>query len=267
MIRALLALVALYGLIVAGAWWFQDGLIYAPDVRPPSRETAGLTDMASVRVVTSDGLSLIAWYKKARPRQPTILYLHGNAGSIAGLGERVRPFLDQGLGVMLLEYRGYGGNAGQPSEEGLILDALAGRRYLVEEGVNPLDIVPYGLSLGAAVAVGLASRERVGAVVLEAPFTSLSELGAHHYWYLPVAALIRDRYDTLSRLPAVDAPVLVLHGALDGVVPQEMGRRVYERARAPKTLHLAPEAGHDDLPRHGSVPETLLFLRRFIVRT
>ncbi len=263
---AILAILGVYLAVVAVAWWFQDRLVYRPDKAEPQRAAAGLADMVPVRIATADGLSLLAWYKPAQPRQPTLLYLHGNTGSIGLRGPRVRPYLDRGIGVLLLEYRGFGGNAGSPSEKGLIEDASAAYRFLREEGVIAADIVPYGESLGSAVAAAIAAKQAVGAVVLEAPFTTLAEIGAYHYWYLPVAPLVRDRYDTLARLGSVQAPVLVLHGVRDRVVPAEMGRRVYDTARPPKTLFLAPEAGHSDLPRHGAVDEVLLFLRRHIVR-
>ena len=142
-----------------------------------------------------------------------------------------------GLSVFLLDYRGYGLSEGRPSETGTYLDAAAAWTYLVDErGYTPDDIILFGHSLGAAVAAYLAGQVRPGALILESPFTSIPDIAAHHYWYVPARRLARFRYATAEYVRAVNAPVLVLHSASDAVVPFEHGREVFRNANDPKTF-------------------------------
>ena len=193
---------------------------------------------------------------------PTIAYFHGNAGNIADRGFKVRPFLDAGLGVLLVGYRGYGGNPGAPSEAGLFADGRAALDFLAGQGVPANRIVVFGESLGSGVAVLLASERRLGAVVLEAPFTSAADAGQRAYPFLPVRRLIRDRFDSLSRIGAIGAPLLIVHGECDRVVPADQGRRLLAAAAEPKEGVFLPEAGHNDAFEHGSVRLALEFLNR-----
>ncbi len=190
------------------------------------------------------------------------MYLHGNAGNIAGRAPKVRRFLDRGYGVLLVGYRGYGGNPGAPSEQGLMADGGAALDFLAARGVGAAHTVLLGESLGSAVAVALASARAVGAVILEAPFTSVAEVGQRAYPFLPVRLLIEDRFDSLDRIGRVEAPLLIVHGEEDRVVPVAQGRRLLAAAKAPKQGVFLPHAGHNDLLRHGSVEVALEFLGR-----
>ncbi|MEX1206446.1 MAG: alpha/beta hydrolase [Dongiaceae bacterium] len=255
---------------------FQRQLLYYPSGERPSLETAGLAGrMTPVRLTTADGLELLAWYAAAAEGRPTVVYFHGNAGHIGYRADKVRPYLAAGLGVLLLEYRGYGGNPGRPSEDGLYADARAALDFLDGAGVAAGRRVLYGESLGSAVAVRMAAERaarlgeasgeaRVGAIVLEAPFTSVPALAQSKFPIFPTRWLVRDRLDSLARIGAVRAPVLVLHGEQDQVVPIRFGRTLFAAANDPKEMRIFPAAGHEDLDAHGVAEAVLDFLGRHL---
>jgi pimeloyl-ACP methyl ester carboxylesterase len=190
-----------------------------------------------------------------------LLFLHGNAGHVGHRIERLRRFAAQGWGVLLVEYRGYGGNPGSPSEAGLRLDAAAGWAALQARGLPPGRIVVWGESLGSGLATWLAARESPGAVVLETPYTSIAAVARRRYPFAPVDLLLKDRFDSLAQAPAIGSPVLVLVGGRDVVVPPDMGRTVHAALRDGELWEVA-QGGHTDLLQHGSVEAVAAFLRR-----
>lgn len=257
--RFLLGLVAVYAVVALGACALQDKLLYFPAPERPEPTRFGVPDMLPVTLNTADGLALNAWYK---PGAPTLVYLHGNGGHIGHRGFKVRPWLDAGIGVLLVEWRGYGGNLGAPGEAGLLADGRAALDFLAARGVPPARTVLYGESLGSGIAVMLAVERPVGGLVLEAPYTSIAEVGASHYWFLPVGLLLRDAFDARAAAPRVAAPVLVVHGENDDVIPARFGRALYEALPQPKQARFIPGAGHNDLDRHGLDRIVLDFLKQ-----
>ncbi len=214
-----------------------------------------------IRLETSDGISIQAWWFQS-PEGPTretsasvslpppgVLFLHGNAGDISHRTELARGLLAQGLSVLLLEYRGYGGSHGSPSEEGFRLDANAGYEFLLRRLGDRRRIVVFGRSMGGAVAARLAAEYPPGALILEATFTSLEEMGRSIYPFLPgfLFRRIRGRFDTRSWMSAMECPVLVVHGTRDEIVPIRMGRELLE-AVGPRGVWMEIEgAGHNDV--------------------
>ncbi len=256
-----------YGGLLAGLYLFQRQLLYLPSASRPDPREAGVPDMRAVRLATGDGLELLAWYKPPAPGRRLLVYLHGNAGHIGHRGFKARPFLDLGHGVLLVSWRGYGGNAGQPSEEGLLNDARAALAFAAEEGLAHRQVVLYGESLGSGVAVQLAAEAAgtgrpVGAVVLEAPFTSIAEVAQYHYFYVPARYMVADKFDSAARVSAVGAPLLVVHGERDRTVPVRFGRELFDAAAEPKEAAWLPEAGHNDLFDHGAAERVRRFLER-----
>ena len=248
---------ALIGLL----WVFQRNLIYLPGMAGPSPAAAGVAGMREVRVETADGLHLLAWYRAPVVAEGlTVLYLHGNAGSLAARAFKVQPLLAAGHGVLLLSWRGYGDNPGAPTEAGLYSDARAAIDYLAEEGVETGRIALYGESLGSAVAVQMAVEHRFDGLILEAPLSSLADVAATHYPFVPVRALLKDRYDSASKIASVAAPVLILHGLKDRVVPFRYGEKLYAAAAEPKRLIAFPEGGHENLHALGAGSAVLEFL-------
>ena len=251
-----------YAALVAGLYLFQRQLLYHPDRTRP--ELLGLEQLGvrEAMLETEDGLSLLSWYLPARPGRPVITYFHGNGGHIGYRAERLLHFAREGFGVLMAEYRGYGGNPGTPSEAGFYTDGRAALAFLDREGVAPNRLVLYGESLGSGVAVALAVDHDIAALVLEAPFTSVAEVAQCHFPYVPASRMVVDRFDSLSRIGKVRAPILVLHGERDRVVPIRYGRALFDAAPEPKEGWFAPEAGHEDLARYGSLDVVVAFINR-----
>jgi fermentation-respiration switch protein FrsA (DUF1100 family) len=254
-----------YVLILAVMFLLQRRILFRPDQTPPDLARAGVPGVRRMTVATADGLSLLAWYMPPeREDDHVVLYLHGNAGHIGHRAYRLEPFQQLGWGVLLLEYRGYGGNPGQPSEAGLVADARAGLTALRAMGFASTRVLLWGESLGSGLAVRLAVEHPVAAVVLEAPYTSITDIARSRFPVVPVAWLLRDRFNSLRVMERVQAPVLVLHGARDQIIPVAMGRAVYGAAPDPKELWIAPDAGHVDLVEAGAVLAAAAFVRRMV---
>ncbi len=249
---------------VTGLLFFtQRRLMYFPNAEAPDPALSGVAEMTPVRVTTADGLDLLAWYRPAvGGDKPTLVYFHGNAGSLGVRADKVRPFLDAGYGVLLLAWRGYSGNPGDPTEEGLYHDGRGALGFLDEAGVPPSRTVLYGESLGGGVAVQMATERAVAAVVLEAPFSSAVDIAAHHYWYVPARYLVLDRFESKSKIARIGAPLLIVHGERDRVVPVRFGRELLAAAIEPKEAAFFPNADHNDLYDHGAAQAVIEFLER-----
>jgi pimeloyl-ACP methyl ester carboxylesterase len=242
-LRILVAVLVLAVVLVVLAWTFQRQLIYLPAGRPGETPR----QLLEVVVHTEDGLDLTAWYAPATgpPTGTTVLVLPGNAGSRANRVPLARALGAAGSSVLLLDYRGYGGNPGTPSEEGLAADARAAHRYLVgERGVDPARLVLFGESLGGAVATRLALERPVAGLVLRSPFTSLADMAAVHYPFLPAGWLLRDRYPLRETVAEVTVPVVVVAGPDDEIVPFAQSRTVAGAAGA--VLVEVPGSGHNE---------------------
>jgi fermentation-respiration switch protein FrsA (DUF1100 family) len=260
-IASILTAVLLYGAGVGMLALFQRRLLYFPDTRRPDLSRVAVPGATVMTVRTSDQLDLLAWFAAPQdPSQPVVLYLHGNGGNIASRATRMARLNSFGWGVLLIDYRGYGGNPGAPSEQGLIEDARAGYAALRAMGVPGHRILLWGESLGSGVAVRLAGEAEVGAVLLESPFTSIAALARQRFAFVPVDLLLRDRFELLSRIGTVRAPVLIMAGGKDAVVPPAMGRAVFAAAAEPKSYWLAPDAGHNDLRDAGALEAAKAFV-------
>lgn len=235
-----LSLVPLYYVV------FQRSLIYVPNTKRPLRNDFDALSMTAIQVKTKDGLLLNAWYKRAKPKRPTVLVLHGNAGNIGTRAPLARLLMQYGYGVLLLEYRGYGGNSGKPDEQGLYLDAEAGMQYLEKHHVDQSQIVIYGESLGTGVATYLAYvSKNACAVILQSPYTTLAALARYHYPWIPITPW--DKFDSISHIRASKVPVLILHGTEDKVVPFEEGQALFQAANEPKKFVVLENRGHSHL--------------------
>ena len=230
-------------------WTMQSRFIYFPTADVPTPGEIGLTDVEQVTFTTIDGLRLNGWFFAASGPLPrvTVLVFNGNGGNRAHRGPLASALQRQGFQVLLFDYRGYGGNPGAPSKNGLAADARAARAYLAgRSDVDLSRLVYFGESLGTAVAVDLASEHPPAALVLRSPFTSLGDVGQYHYPFLPVRLLLRDRFSPIDQIRRIRVPLLVIAGGHDRVVPIDNSRRLYEAATAPKTLLVIPDADHND---------------------
>jgi uncharacterized protein len=243
--------IVLLGLV----WGFQRRLIYLPDTSSaPPAATAFARVQApepqDLTLSTDDGLELEAWYVPASDdadRGVTVLAAPGNAGNRESRVPFAEALRDAGFSVLLMDYRGYGGNTGRPSEEGLALDARAALRALHEE----LDVAPertlyYGESLGTGVVVELAQAHPPAGLALRSPFPDLAEVGARHYPFLPVRTLLWDRYPTVERIAGIDVPTTVIYGGSDSIIPPELSRSVAGNAAELYEEVEIPGADHND---------------------
>jgi len=263
------SILAAYGLLLGGMFAFQRSLLYFPPNDQPEASTARETGMEAVTVTTEDGLDLMHWYRPpAAPDGPVVVIFHGNAGHIGDRVPKYWPLLQAGLGVFFASYRGYGGNPGRPSEERLTADALSVMGHLESRGIPSERIVLYGESLGTGLAIKLAAEHPVAGLILEAPPGSIAELAQSHYWYVPAKWLLLDQWNAIDLMDQVTAPLLLIHGEADRVVPVRFGRRVYEAATGPKEGLYLENGGHADLYRFPEVPERVIdFVRRQVPAT
>lgn len=227
-------------------WSQQRRLIYFPSPGPVPPASSVLPGARDVVIPTADGLALGAWFLPGRGG-PAVLILGGNGGDRSMRAPLAAGLHRMGLTVLLLDYRGYGGNSGRPSEDGLATDARSAHDWLTTHADVDADRIAYfGESLGAAVAVGLAVERPPAALILRSPFTSLADVAGVHYPWLPARRLLMDRYPSVDRIGSLDAPLLVVAGDADDIVPVSLSRRLYEAAAEPKQFLTVPQAGHND---------------------
>jgi hypothetical protein len=258
----LVAGVCAYLAILAYLYVFQRSILYVPNRTPPALGDLAAVGIRDVTLTTSDGLSLLAWYRPPRMGRPVILYFHGNGGNIEFLTPRAEHFAGKGYGVLFAEYRGYGGNPGSPTEAGLYLDADAALDFLGKQGITADRLVVYGESLGTGVAVHVAARHKVAALILESPFTSVAAAAQYHYPYIPASLLIWDRFDSLAQIGKVKAAILVLSGGQDTIVPPHLTRALFDAAPEPKEMFFVPNAGHINLDAFGGLDAVDSFIAR-----
>jgi len=246
----LASVAAIYALVVAVMFLMQSRLVYFPEMAREIAATPRAYGLAfeDATIVTDDGERLAAWWvpAPAPAARGVVLMFHGNAGNISHRLDYLTMFNGLGYSTLIVDYRGYGRSTGTPSEAGTYRDAEAAWRWLtVERGVAPADVVIVGESLGGAVAAWLAARVAPRAVVLASTFTSLPDLGAQIYPFLPVRLVSRFSYDTLAAVRKIRAPLLVAHSRADDIIPYRHGQALYAAAREPKAfIELA--GGHND---------------------
>lgn len=245
-----------YVLFLVAMMFFETSLLFFP-----SRQARGGWDVLGVervRFEADDGTQLHGWFLEHPQPRAVLMFACGNAGNISHRAERFAHLRDaHRVSLLAFDYRGYGLSAGKPHERGLLLDARAARRWLAERtGVKETDIVLMGESLGGGVMVDLAARDGARGLILERTFTSLPDVGAYHYSFIPVRLLMRNRLDSLSKIGDYHGPLLICHGDADEIIPLSMGQRLFEAANEPKRFVLLPGLGHND-PLPGEWDEAL----------
>jgi uncharacterized protein len=240
--------VAMVLFVVLFSWVFQRRLIYLPYTGAVPSAATMLAGARDVQLTTSDGLRLGAWYVPARRPAGTftVLVANGNAGDRSMRAPLARALANRGFGVLLFDYRGYGGNPGSPSEEGLARDVRAARQFLIDEGVPGDRLLYYGESLGAAVVAELATEHPPAGLVLRSPFTDLASVGRIHYPFVPVRALLKDRFPVAEYLARVAVPITVVYGTADSIVPPGESRQSVVAAGGPTRLVAVEGGDHND---------------------
>jgi len=238
-----------YFLLLGLLYVLQDSLVFPA----PAAVTGALPEDAQYALMqTSDGETLHHVRMEGKEGAPKVLFFHGNGTLAAYELARGRALNGAGFDVLLAEYRGYGASTGKPSADALLRDALETYDWYVGGSVAP--VLVYGHSLGTGIAAHIAENREVNSVVLEAPYTALSDVAADRYPLFPVRALFRHEINALKSLKNADVPTLILHGERDGIIPLQFGRDLYGAlARDNVSIRQFPDAGHNDLTRHGSI--------------
>ena len=256
-LRSGLSFVAmLYLGVTAIIWWAQERMIFpAPTEVGPSVAIEGF---APFPMQMADGVILNAYRHPAEAGETTILVFHGNGATAARMIVHGRDLAASGYGVLLAEYRGYGGSGGEPTEAALVEDALAAFDQLAAGGGEPIAV--WGHSLGSAVAVQVAAQRPMSALVLEAPFDSILALAGELFGWLLVETLLRHPFRSDLAIARVTAPILIVHGDRDGVIPIEAGRRLHAVAPEGTRFEVVAGAGHNNVARMGGMAIALDFL-------
>ncbi len=262
--RLVLVFLCAYLVVVGVAMFFEDSLIYFPLPYPVGDwQPEGLA-FEDARFQALDSTRLHGWYVPHENPLAVILFCHGNGGNITHRIDKLRTLNRVvGASVLVFDYRGYGRSEGRPNEKGVLMDARAARAWLAKRaGIPETEIVVAGESLGGAVAVDLAARDGARALILESTFTSLPEMAAYHYPWLPVKLLLRTRFDSLKRISAYHGPLLQSHGDADSIVPYEFGHRLFQAANSPKEFYTLAEADHNDSPDQDYYQKVRWFLEK-----
>jgi fermentation-respiration switch protein FrsA (DUF1100 family) len=231
---------------------FQRSLLYPAGGGEPAAALGKSLGVEVIKQPIGDEGALTHWYLPPKSADaPVFLVFHGNAGHIGDRATKLQGLTDEGAGLFLFGYRGYGGNPGKPSEEAILRDAQEAYGILRSRGIDGNRIVLYGESLGSGVAVALAGRNKVRALVLEAPYSSIAQVAQAHYWYVPVGPLLWDKWDSLTRIREVETALFVVHGRRDRTIPLRFAERLFAAANEPKTFHLVEDGDHVNLHRDG----------------
>ena len=237
-------IILLYFLILIFLFFYQRNLMYHPSENNYSNDQLTV-QIEKVKVDTQDGIQLLGWYhKKDIDRYKTILFFHGNAGSLENRIHKLNHFKEMDVNFLIIAWRGFSGNKGKPSEKGLYEDGRSAINWLLKKGVNEENIIIYGESLGTGVATHLSQNRKFAGIVLETPFTSMVDAAKKFYPYIPVSLLLKDKFNNKDKIKNVIAPVLIMHGESDQIIPFFMGKKIYEVANEPKYSYFTKHDNH-----------------------
>ena len=240
--KLIISILVIYLVLLIFLYFYQGKLLY-PTVNSDTEIDNLIPKIEKVNITTSDNLNLLGWFHKKDISKNTILFLHGNAGSLENRIYKLNHFENFDLNFLIIAWRGFSGNSGKPNEKGLYDDAKSAVNWLKSKGIKEENIILYGESLGSAVAIEIAQNKKFAGIVLESPFTSMVEVGKKYYPIFPVGFLLKDRYESINKIKKIYFPVLVMHGKKDSIVPFEMGKKIYTSANSPKFYYF-PE--YDD---------------------
>ena len=242
-----LALVSFYILLIVVVFFFQRNLLYHPSVDNYIKDNLAIepTEIEKVKIITKDKIDLIGWfYNKDIEKFKTILFFHGNAGSLNNRTYKLNHFKDLDVNFLIIAWRGFSGNKGKPNELGLYEDAKSAVRWLNMKGIKDKNILLYGESLGTAIAVEIAQNKKYAGVILESPFTSMVNMGKKYYPFFPVTYLLKDKFESYKKINNISVPVFIIHGKVDKIVPYSMGKKMYELANPPKFFYSQEYGDH-----------------------
>ena len=232
-IKSFFLLILIYFVITVVVYFFQRKLLYHP-FSPQITGKGLIHNFETINFKTSDNFELKGWFHLKNSNKKTILFLHGNAGNLDNRIDKLNFLGNMDINFLIISWRGYSGNPGNPSETGLYKDALGGIEWLNKKGISNDRIILYGESLGTAITTEVAQNENFAGIILEAPFTSMVDMGQKIYPIFPVKFLLKDKYESKNKIKNIKSPILVLHGRKDKIVPFYMGEKIFEMANSPK---------------------------------
>ena len=234
---SLLLFTTFYILLLVIVFFFQRSLLYHPSVNNyvKSEQLLEPSEIKKVKINTSDNIELIAWfYNKDLNKFKTIVFFHGNAGSLENRTYKLNHFKNLNVNFLIIAWRGFNGNRGKPSEAGLYEDAASAIRWLKMKGIDEKNIILYGESLGTSVAIEIAQKKNYAGIILESPFTSMVDMGKKYYPFFPIRLLLKDKFESSKKITNIFIPIFIMHGKVDKIVPYNMGEKMYELANEPK---------------------------------
>ena len=240
----LLTFLIIYFLILVSTYVFQRNLLYHPKENNYSGDHL-LVNIEKVKIKTGDNIELISWFhKKNINNYKTLLFLHGNAGSLENRIHKINHFKNMNINFLIIAWRGFSKNKGAPTEKGLYKDARSAVQWLMSKNIKEKDIIIYGESLGTGVAVEIAQNKNFAGIILESPFTSMIDAGKDQYPFLPIKLLLKDKYQSDKKIKNINSPILIMHGKVDNIVPFYMGRKMYDLANEPKYSYFSEYDDH-----------------------
>ena len=225
-------------------YFYQRNLLYNPSENNYLNDKINF-NYKEIFIETDKNIKLKSWFiNKDLKKFKTVVFFHGNAGNLLNRVHKINELNKLDINILLTSWRGFSGNKGKPSEKNLYYDAQQIIDWLKVQGLDNKDIVLYGESLGTGVATELASKNNFGGIILESPFTSMVDTAKIYYPYLPVNFLLKDRYDSKSKINDIKTPILIMHGKMDNIVPQQMGLELFEKANNPKYSYFPEDDDH-----------------------
>jgi len=243
-LKIILVLFLLYLIVLVILFIFQRNLLYHPSENNYFGDQLKV-NIERIKIKTDDEVELLGWFhKKDIKNFKTIIFFHGNAGSLENRIHKINHFKDININFLIIAWRGFSGNQGKPSEKGLYKDGKSAIKWLNKKGIKNEDIILYGESLGTGIATHLAQNNNFAGVILESPFTSMIDAAKNVYPYFPISILLKDKYENDKKIKNIKSPILIMHGEKDKIVPFWMGKKIYELANEPKYFYFSKNDDH-----------------------
>jgi len=244
LLQIILIIFFVYFLVLVFLYFYQRNLLYHPNENNYSEDKISV-DIENVRIKTSDNIELLGWYHEKNLKDfKTLIFFHGNAGSLENRIHKLNHFRDMNINFLIIAWRGFSGNNGNPSEQGLYEDGKSAIDWLIKKGISEKNLILYGESLGTGVATHLAQNKNFAGVILETPFTSMIDAAKKFYPYIPVKLLLKDKFENYKKIKNINSPILIMHGEVDQLVPFSMGKKIYEIANEPKYSYFTKYDNH-----------------------
>ena len=244
LLQLVLIIISLYLFVLVFLYFYQRNLLYHPNENNYSGDKISVK-IEKVKIRTSDNIELLGWYHEKNLKDyKTLIYFHGNAGSLENRIHKLNHFKDMNINFLIIAWRGFSGNEGKPSEQGLYVDGKSAIDWIIKKGADEKNLILYGESLGTGIATHLAQNRSFAGVILETPFTSMADAAKIFYPYIPVKILLKDKFENNKKIKNINSPILVMHGEIDQIIPFSMGKKIYEMANEPKYSHFTKYDNH-----------------------